>query len=187
MPASTTHLMVLIQLRAIVDRHIPAAEIDHLAACGQMSVIKRSAVTHGSLRAGSLIEVGILQRMTAPVMATAALHGQSLRPAGQPARQLLLHRLGMQLRGIQIQDQGWPPALDRAVAPAGGRVEAMKDVHQLRPARRPLRAQQNRHDLYCQAAGVDDGRQFSRGILMAPGHHISEYASSKDKPVTNRQ
>ncbi len=41
------HGMVLFQLGAIVDGHVPAAEIHHLAAGGEMGVVKGCAVTHG--------------------------------------------------------------------------------------------------------------------------------------------
>jgi folate-binding Fe-S cluster repair protein YgfZ len=50
--AITTHLMVLFDLRAIVQGHIPTAKIDHLRAEGEMKVIQRRTLSHGFLLPG---------------------------------------------------------------------------------------------------------------------------------------
>ncbi len=40
------HRMVLLDLGAIVDRHVPAAKVDHLAAGRQVRVVQSCAMTH---------------------------------------------------------------------------------------------------------------------------------------------
>jgi len=51
-PAVASHLMVLFNLRAVVQRHIPTAKIDHFRAKGEMQVIQRRALSHGFLLPG---------------------------------------------------------------------------------------------------------------------------------------
>jgi hypothetical protein len=51
-PAVASHLMVLLNLRAVVQRHIPTAKIDHFRAKGEMQVIQRRALSHGFLLPG---------------------------------------------------------------------------------------------------------------------------------------
>ena len=43
------HRMVLVDLRTVVDRHVPAAEIDHPRAGGAMCGIERRLLQHGAL------------------------------------------------------------------------------------------------------------------------------------------
>jgi hypothetical protein len=51
-PAIASHLMVLFDLRAVMQRHIPTAKIDHLRAEGEMKVIQRRTLSHGFLLPG---------------------------------------------------------------------------------------------------------------------------------------
>ncbi|MNY37217.1 hypothetical protein D3C86_1717630 [compost metagenome] len=51
-PAVAAHLMVFLDLRAIVQRHVPATEVDHLGAQGEVQVIERGALSHGYLLPG---------------------------------------------------------------------------------------------------------------------------------------
>jgi hypothetical protein len=44
--------MVFLDLRAVMQRHIPTAKIDHLRAEGEMKVIQRRAQSHGFLLPG---------------------------------------------------------------------------------------------------------------------------------------
>ena len=41
-----THLVVLVELRAVAERHVPAAEIDHLRAEGAVGVIEDRLERH---------------------------------------------------------------------------------------------------------------------------------------------
>jgi hypothetical protein len=50
--AITSDLMVFFHLRAVMQRHVPAAEINHFRAECHMLVIKGSALTHGFLLLG---------------------------------------------------------------------------------------------------------------------------------------
>src|SRR5690606_42012056 len=56
----SAHLVVLLDLGAVVDRHVPAAEIDHLAAGRHMGVIKGGTLAHRSLtfRKGGIVLAG---------------------------------------------------------------------------------------------------------------------------------
>jgi len=40
------HRMVLLDLRAVIDRHVPAAEVDHAGAGGDVDVIERCTQSH---------------------------------------------------------------------------------------------------------------------------------------------
>ncbi|MNS62652.1 hypothetical protein D3C72_957210 [compost metagenome] len=51
-PAIAAHLMVLLDLRAIVQGHVPATEIDRLGAKRQVQVIQKRALSHGFLLPG---------------------------------------------------------------------------------------------------------------------------------------
>jgi hypothetical protein len=51
-PAIAAHLMVFLDLRAVMQRHIPTAKIDHLRAEGEMKVIQRRTLSHGFLLPG---------------------------------------------------------------------------------------------------------------------------------------
>ena len=55
-PAVATHLMVLLDLRAIVQRHVPTAEVDHLGTQGEVQVIERCALSHQCLLAGWAVQ-----------------------------------------------------------------------------------------------------------------------------------
>src|SRR5213076_2199197 len=46
-----THRMVLLDLRAVGDRHVPAAEVDHLRTGGAVHGVERSLLEHGFSRA----------------------------------------------------------------------------------------------------------------------------------------
>ncbi|MCY1419758.1 hypothetical protein D9M71_353540 [compost metagenome] len=46
------HLVVLLDLGAVVQRHVPAAEIDHLGSQCQVLVMQWSALSHGFLLPG---------------------------------------------------------------------------------------------------------------------------------------
>ncbi|MNM64643.1 hypothetical protein D3C81_760500 [compost metagenome] len=50
--AGLAHLMVLLDLRSVMQRHIPTAKIDHLGAKCQVQVIKRRTLSHGFLLPG---------------------------------------------------------------------------------------------------------------------------------------
>jgi hypothetical protein len=50
--AIAAHLMVFLDLRAVMQRHIPTAKIDHLRAEGEMKVIQRRTLSHGFLLPG---------------------------------------------------------------------------------------------------------------------------------------
>ena len=47
------HGVVLLDLRAVVDRHVPAAEIDHARAGRDMEVIERCSSSHAPSRCKS--------------------------------------------------------------------------------------------------------------------------------------
>ena len=51
-PAIAAHLMVLLDLRAVMQGHVPTAKIDHLRAEGEMQVIQRRTLSHGFLLPG---------------------------------------------------------------------------------------------------------------------------------------
>ena len=42
------HVVVFINLRAVVDRHIPAGKIHQLATIGNMLIVERSLLSHGA-------------------------------------------------------------------------------------------------------------------------------------------
>jgi len=46
--ASGTHGVVFLDLRAVVDRHVPAAEIDHLGAEFAVGGVERGLFEHGA-------------------------------------------------------------------------------------------------------------------------------------------
>ncbi|MCY1394715.1 hypothetical protein D9M68_459440 [compost metagenome] len=50
--AIATHLVVLLHLGTVVQRHVPAAEIDHLGSQSQVLVMQWSALSHGFLLPG---------------------------------------------------------------------------------------------------------------------------------------
>ncbi|MNV86892.1 hypothetical protein D3C71_1809590 [compost metagenome] len=50
--AIAAHLMVFLDLRSIMQRHVPTAKIDHLRAEGEMKVIQRRTLSHGFLLPG---------------------------------------------------------------------------------------------------------------------------------------
>ncbi|MNS34972.1 hypothetical protein D3C72_671120 [compost metagenome] len=50
--AIAAHLMVFLDLRSIMQRHVPTAKIDHLRAKGEMKVIQRRTLSHGFLLPG---------------------------------------------------------------------------------------------------------------------------------------
>ncbi len=41
-----THAVVLLDLRAVIDRHVPATEVDHARAAGDVRFVERSAKSH---------------------------------------------------------------------------------------------------------------------------------------------
>ena len=45
-PALAAHLMVFLDLRTIVQRHVPTAEVDHFCPQSEVQVIKRCALSH---------------------------------------------------------------------------------------------------------------------------------------------
>src|SRR3546814_5635830 len=46
------HLVVLLDLRTVVERHVPAAEVDHLRAEGAVGVVEDRLAGHGGLVGG---------------------------------------------------------------------------------------------------------------------------------------
>ncbi|MNE30390.1 hypothetical protein D3C80_1239010 [compost metagenome] len=53
-PAVAAHLMMLLDLRTVVQRHVPAAEVDHLGAKRHVQVVEGGALSHGiSFRASN--------------------------------------------------------------------------------------------------------------------------------------
>ena len=46
------HLLVLLDLRAVVDRHVPAAEVDHLRAERAVGFVEDGLLGHGEVGAG---------------------------------------------------------------------------------------------------------------------------------------
>ncbi|MNH96095.1 hypothetical protein D3C73_487570 [compost metagenome] len=50
--AIAAHLVVFLDLRSVMQRHIPTAKIDHLRAEGEMKVIQRRTLSHGFLLPG---------------------------------------------------------------------------------------------------------------------------------------
>ena len=50
MPASRAHRVMLVDLRAVVDGHVPAAEVDHAGAGGAVDRVERGLLRHGALR-----------------------------------------------------------------------------------------------------------------------------------------
>jgi len=50
--AVTSYLMVLLDLRTVMQWHIPTAKIDHLRAKGEVQVIERRTLSHGFLLPG---------------------------------------------------------------------------------------------------------------------------------------
>jgi hypothetical protein len=50
--AIAAHLVVFLDLRSIMQRHVPTAKIDHLRAECEMKVIQRRTLSHGFLLPG---------------------------------------------------------------------------------------------------------------------------------------
>ena len=46
------HVVMFLDLRAVVDRHVPAAEVDHLGAERTMGVVEEGLLGHGGFRGG---------------------------------------------------------------------------------------------------------------------------------------
>ncbi len=42
------HLVMLLDLRAVVERHVPAAEVDHLGAGGAVGIVEDGLLGHGA-------------------------------------------------------------------------------------------------------------------------------------------
>ena len=76
-PAVTAHLMVLLNLRTVMQRHVPAAEIDHFGTQSQVLIVEGCALSHGGLLAG----VATLRAALAGALARLERHRESLGKA----------------------------------------------------------------------------------------------------------
>ncbi|MNI54196.1 hypothetical protein D3C73_1090830 [compost metagenome] len=79
-PAIAAHLMVLLDLRAVMQRHVPTAKIDHLRAQREVKVIQRRTLSHGFLlpglarvRAGAARDKDLWIKGFAPLSATGSV------------------------------------------------------------------------------------------------------------------
>ncbi|MGH6977907.1 MAG: hypothetical protein ACRED4_01215, partial [Brevundimonas sp.] len=79
----TTHQVVLVQLRAVVDGHVPTPEIDHLGAKGAVGIVEQRLLGHDRVRQQRKQERALSQigrPQVAPQRSGGMLAG--LRPAG---------------------------------------------------------------------------------------------------------